>query len=173
MAENNSTVQVRVQEGVLWVDGEAYPLRNISHVGQRVLTVDKGAAWRKFIRAAVICLFLGAIAVAVFGDFAGVVAVAVLGLLIWRLVRVISRPPVYGLVLNTSGIQHEAVWSLNRSEIENLVFEITKAIGRPDSAPVTINIKEAVMGNQIKQYGAGSIGHAEHSGSGDIRGGGR
>ncbi|WP_302171229.1 DUF6232 family protein [Streptomyces sp. TBY4] len=173
MAERNTTVQVRVQEGVLWVDGEAYPLRNISHVGQRVLTVNKGAAWRQFIKRALACLVLGAIAVAIVGDIAGVVALAVLGLLIWQLVRVISRPPVYGLVLNTSGIQREAVWSLDHKEIENLIFEITKAIGRPDAAPVTINIKEAVMGNQIKQYGAGSIGHAEHSGIGDIRGGGR
>ncbi|MGW1774806.1 DUF6232 family protein [Streptomyces sp. NPDC002104] len=173
MAGSNSTVQVRVQEGVLWVDGEAYPLHNISHVGQRVLEVDKGAAWRKFIGRALLCIVIGSIAAAIFGDVAGVLAVIVFGLLIWQLVKVINRPPVYGLVLNTSGIQREAVWSLDRAEIENLVFEITKAIGRPNAAPVTINIKEAVMGDQIKQYGAGSIGRAEHSGAGDIRGGGR
>lgn len=173
MAGSNSTVQVRVQEGVLWVDGEAYPLHNISHVGQRVLDVDKGAAWRRFIGRSLLCLVIGGIAAAIFGNIAGVIAVAVFGLLIWQLVKVISRPPVYGLVLNTSGIQREAVWSLDRAEIENLVFEITKAIGKPNAAPVTINIKEAVMGDQIKQYGAGSIGRAEHSGSGDIRGGGR
>ncbi|MET9463405.1 DUF6232 family protein [Streptomyces sp. NPDC006544] len=173
MASSNSTVQVRVQEGVLWVDGEAYPLRNISHVGQRVLEVNKGAAWKQFIRRALLCLIVGMIATAIFGNFAAVLMVAVLGLLIWQLVQVISRPPVYGLVLNTSGTQRDAVWSLDHSEIETLVFEITKAIGRPDAGPVTINIKEAVMGDQIKQYGAGSIGIAEHSGSGNIRGGGR
>lgn len=173
MASSNSTVQVRVQEGVLWVEGEAYPLRNISHVGQRVLEVNKGAAWKQFIRRALLCLVVGGIATAIFGNFVAVLTVAVLGLLIWQLVKVISRPPVYGLVLNTSGIQREAVWSLDHSEIETLVYEITKAIGRPDAGPVTINIKEAVMGDQIKQYGAGSIGRAEHSGSGDIRGGGR
>ncbi|MFD5145643.1 DUF6232 family protein [Streptomyces sp. NPDC058401] len=173
MAVSNSTVQVRVQDGVLWVDGEAYPLHNISHVGQRVLEVDKGAAWRRFIRRALLCIVLGAIAVAVFGNVAGIIAVAVLGLLVWQLVKVIGTPPVYGLVLNTSGIQREAVWSLDRAEIENLVYEITKAIGRPDAAPVTINIKEAVMGDQFKVYGAGAIGQAQHSGTGDIRGGGR
>lgn len=171
MADGNSTVQVRVQEGVLWVEGEAYPLRNISHVGQRVMEVNKGAAWKQFIRRALICLVVGAIAVAIFGNIAGILAVIVLGLLVWQLVTVISRPPVYGLVLNTSGTQRDAVWSLDQAEIQNLVYEITKAIGRPDAAPVTINIKEAVMGDQIKQYGAGSIGRAEHSGSGDIRGG--
>ncbi|WP_308380064.1 DUF6232 family protein [Streptomyces sp. ISL-43] len=162
---------MRVQEGVLWVDGEAYPLHNISHVGQRVLEVDKGAAWRRFIGRAFLCLVIGAVAAAIFGNVAGFLAVVVFGLLIWQLVKVIGRPPVYGLVLNTSGTQRDAVWSLDHSEIQNLVFEITKAIGRPDAAPVTINIKEAVMGDQIKQYGPGSIGFAEHSGSGDIRGG--
>lgn len=173
MAAENSTVQVRVQEGVLWVEGEAYPLRNISHVGQRVLEVNKGAAWKQFIRRALLCIVLGAIAAAIFGNVAGVLAVVVFGLLVWQLVRVINRPPVYGLVLNTSGTQRDAVWSLDQAEIQNLVYEITKAIGKPDSAPVTINIKEAVLGDQIKQYGAGAIGIAEHSGSGDIRGGGR
>ncbi|WP_251054657.1 DUF6232 family protein [Streptomyces sp. ISL-66] len=173
MADGNATVQVRVQEGVLWIQGEAYPLRNISHVGQRVLEVDKGAAWKQFIRRALLCIVLGAIAVAIFGNLAGILAVVVFGLLVWQLVKTISRPPVYGLVLNTSGIQRDAVWSLDHQEIETLVFEITKAIGRPDSGPVTINIKEAVVGDQIKMYGAGAIGVAQHSGSGDIRGGGR
>ncbi|WP_328300216.1 DUF6232 family protein [Streptomyces sp. NBC_00435] len=173
MADGNSTVQVRVQEGVVWVEGEAYPLRNISHVGQRVLEVNKGAAWKQFIRRALLCLVVGGIATAIFGNVAAIIMVVVLGLLIWQLVQVISRPPVYGLVLNTSGTQRDAVWSLDQSEIQNLVYEITKAIGKPNSAPVTINIKEAVMGDQIKQYGAGAIGVAQHSGSGDIRGGGR
>ncbi|AWZ09213.1 DUF6232 family protein [Streptomyces sp. ICC1] len=173
MADGTTTVQVRVQEGVLWVDGEAYPLHNISHVGQRVLEVNKGAAWKQFIRRALLCLVVGGIAAAIFGNIAGILAVVVFGLLVWQLVQVISRPPVYGLILNTSGTQRDAVWSLDRAEIENLVQEITKAIGRPDAAPVTINIKKAVMGDQFKVYGAGAIGQAQHSGSGDIRGGGR
>ncbi|MFZ3472124.1 DUF6232 family protein [Streptomyces sp. 2.9] len=145
----------------------------MSHVGQRVLEVNKGAAWKQFIRRALLCLVVGGIAAAIFGNIAGILAVVVFGLLVWQLVQVISRPPVYGLILNTSGTQRDAVWSLDRAEIENLVQEITKAIGRPDAAPVTINIKEAVMGDQFKVYGAGAIGQAQHSGSGDIRGGGR
>ncbi|MFZ3547041.1 DUF6232 family protein [Streptomyces sp. 4.24] len=148
-------------------------MHNISHVGQRVLEVNKGAAWKQFIRRALLCLVVGGIAAAIFGNIAGILAVVVFGLLVWQLVQVISRPPVYGLILNTSGTQRDAVWSLDRAEIENLVQEITKAIGRPDAAPVTINIKEAVMGDQFKVYGAGAIGQAQHSGSGDIRGGGR
>ena len=84
----------------------------------------------KIILLCVAAAIVFAIATAIFGNFAAVLAVAVFGLLIWQLVQVISRPPVYGLVLNTSGTQRDAVWSLDHSEIENLVFEITKAIGR-------------------------------------------
>ncbi|XUL90684.1 DUF6232 family protein [Streptomyces galilaeus] len=39
--------------------GEAYPLRNISHVGQRKPAVDKRAAWKQFIGRTLICLFFG------------------------------------------------------------------------------------------------------------------
>lgn len=170
MARNQSTVQVRVQEGVLWVDGEAYPLRNISHVGQRILEVDKGAAWRKFIARALICLVVGGIVAAAAGEIGVILLVVVLGLLIWRLVAAIGKPPLYGLVLNTSGTQRDAVWSTEHSEIQALVMEITKAIGRPDTAQVVYNVKHAVMGDHIEQYGAGSIGSARHSGSGHIGG---
>ncbi|MCX5012470.1 MULTISPECIES: DUF6232 family protein [unclassified Streptomyces] len=168
MAPSQSTVEVRVQEGVLWVNGEAYPLRNISHVGQRMLEVDKGAAWRKFIARALITLVIGGIVAAAVGEVGVILLVAVLGLLIWRLVALIGKPPLYGLVLNTSGTQRDAVWSTEHSEIQALVMEITKAIGRPDTAQVVYNVRHAVMGDHIEQYGAGSIGKAQHSGSGNI-----
>ncbi|MFE4260432.1 DUF6232 family protein [Streptomyces sp. NPDC056883] len=172
MADSKTTVQVRVEEGVLWVDGEAYPLHNISHVGQRVLEVDKGAAWRKFIRRALLCFVLGIIAVAIFGDVAGIIALAVFGLLIWQLVKVLGTPPAYGLVLNTSGIQRNAVWSLERAEIESLVYAITSAIGKPNAPTINQTIHNPVYGNQFNVYGKGAIGQAVHSGPGDIRGGG-
>ncbi len=170
MAPSQSTVEVRVQEGVLWVDGEAYPLRNISHVGQRILEVDKGAAWRKFIARALVTLVIGGIVSAAAGEIGVILLLVVLGLLIWQLVTVIGKPPLYGLVLNTSGTQRDAVWSTERSEIQALVMEITKAIGRPDTAQVVYNVKHAVMGDHIEQYGAGSVGRAQHSGSGNIGG---
>jgi hypothetical protein len=157
-----------VNEGVLWVAGEAYPLRNISHVGQRMLEIDKGAAWKKFTLRTLLCLVFGGILAASAGTIGGLLLVAVEALLIWRLITAINKPPLYGLVLNTSGTQHDAVWSTDSKEIQYLVNEITKAIGHPDIAQVTYNVQNAVQGDLIQQYGAGSIGKAQHGGSGNI-----
>ncbi|MFJ8477823.1 DUF6232 family protein [Kitasatospora sp. NPDC094011] len=162
--------QVTINEGVLWVDGEAYPLRNISHVGQRRLAVDKGAAWRTFILRTIVWLILGGIFAAVVGTVGTIILLVVEALLVWRLVSALQKPPVYGLVLHTAGTQREAVWSTQQEEIQHLVLEITKAIGNPDIAQTVINIAHAVQGDVINQYGSGSIGKARHSGSGNIGG---
>ncbi|MEV4440187.1 DUF6232 family protein [Streptomyces sp. NPDC049577] len=157
-----------INEGVLWVGGEAYPLRNISHVGQRRLTTDKGAARKKFILRTIGWLIVGGIFVSMAGIVGTVVFLAVEALLIWQLVSALKKPPVYGLVLNTSGTQREAIWSTRQEEIERLIHEITKAIGNPDVAQTIINVEHAVQGDLIQQYGAGSIGKAQHSGVGSI-----
>ncbi|MGY3201383.1 hypothetical protein ACVW19_001898 [Streptomyces sp. TE5632] len=160
--------QVAINEGVLWVGGEAYPLRNISHVGQRRMTVDKGAAWKKFILRSIGWFILGGIFAAAADTVGTVVFLVVEALLIWKLVSALQKPPVYGLVLNTSGTQHEAIWSTRQEEIQQLVHEVTKAIGNPDVAQTVINVAHAVQGDLIQQYGTGSIGKAQHSGSGSI-----
>lgn len=77
---------------------------------------------------------------------------------------------MYGTVLNTSGTQREAIWSTRQPEIQQLVHEITKAIGNPDVAQTIINVAHAVQGDFIQQYGSGSVGKAQHSGSGSIGG---
>ncbi|MEU6378366.1 DUF6232 family protein [Streptomyces sp. NPDC046909] len=168
VAPQHSAVQVRVNEGVLWVAGEAYPLRNISHVGQRRLEVDKKAAWKKFIVRTLILLVFGSFMAAGGGTPGTLIWLAVEALLVWRLVNALGKPTLYGLVLNTSGTQRDAVWSTDPAEIEHLVIEITKAIGHPDIAQVTYNVQHAVQGDLIQQYGAGSVGKATHNGSGNI-----
>ncbi|WP_340377295.1 DUF6232 family protein [Streptomyces sp. SS7] len=163
-------VQVRVNEGVLWVEGEAYPLRNISHVGQRVLEVDRRAAWKRFIQRSLICFFVGGLIGAGAGTYGLIIWLAVQALLIWQLVKLLNKPTLYGLVLNTSGTQRDAVWSTDRSEITYLVGEITKAIGHPDIAQITYNVQHAVHGDIINQYGDNNVGKNQHSGSGNIVG---
>lgn len=162
--------QVTINEGVLWVGGEAYPLRNISHVGQRRMSVDRGAAWKKFILQTIVWLIVGGTFAALADTVGVLVFLGVEAFMIWRLVSVLQKPPVYGLVLNTSGTQREAIWSTREDEIQRLIYEITKAIGNPDVAQTIINVEHAVAGDLIQQYGDGSIGKAYHSGSGSIGG---
>ncbi|MFI9106608.1 DUF6232 family protein [Streptomyces fildesensis] len=161
-------MQVIVREGVLWVGGEAYPLRNISHVGQRALEVNQGAAWKKFIVRSIFCWIFGGIFAAMAGTTGVVLLVVVEALLVWQLVAALSKPPLFGLVLNTAGTQRHAVWSTSLREVQDLVFEVTKAIGHPEVANVVYNVQNAVQGDSIHQYGAGSIGKAQHGGPGNI-----
>ncbi|MEU6379248.1 DUF6232 family protein [Streptomyces sp. NPDC046909] len=164
---HSSTVQVRVNERVLWVAGEAYPLSNISHVGQRNLEVNKGPAWKKFILRTLFCLFFGGFLAVSAGPVGVLILLAVETLLVWRLVTVLRKPPLCGLVLNSSGTLREAVWSTDSGEIQHLVHEITKAIGRPNIAQVTYDVRHAVRGDFMLQYGAACIGKAKRSGSGN------
>ncbi|SCD65965.1 hypothetical protein GA0115253_1013221 [Streptomyces sp. Termitarium-T10T-6] len=171
MSPRYTTVQVRVDEGVLWVGGEAYPLRNISHVGTHTLRVDKASAWWRFVRRTVICLTFGGGLAALAGANWTVLPAAVETLLVWRHVRIISAPALYGLVLVTSGIQRDALWSADSRQMEDLVHAITMALARPDTVRATHEI-QAVTASIVRQFEGESVGKAAHSGrGGDIQGG--
>ncbi|MEW2071188.1 DUF6232 family protein [Streptomyces sp. NPDC007346] len=164
-------VQVKINEGMLWVGGEAYPLRNISHVGQRVLTVDLGKTWKEFFTHSLAWLVVGGIIALIFDTVGPIILVVVEGLIIWGLVGDLRKPPLYGLVLNTSGTQFDAVWSTRESEIDHLLIEVTTALGRPETAQIVFNVDHAVHGDVINQYGNHNRGKIQHGGSGS--GGGR
>ena len=55
-----------------------------------------------------------------------------------------------------------------------LAFEVTKAVGQPETAHMMFNVSHAVNGNLnfIYQDGNGNIGVANHSGIGDNVAGG-
>lgn len=152
--------QVRVEGGVLWVGGEAYPLRNISHVGERVLQppVSRVAAWTRFIIGTLICLVIWAILNELSTPFGLVVLLGVMALLVWRLVSALKLRTIYGLIINTSGVQHDAVWSSSESEIVDLVRRITEAIGHPDDTQWVHIVNQYVKGDVVNQYGSGNVG---------------
>ena len=155
-----ATGEVRINNGVLWVDSEAYPLRNISRVGSRWIDPRplKRAAIQKFILRMLLCVFVSIVVMS--GSTAGGVLILLAGaaLLIWRLLQVMKLPQVFGLVLNTSGVQQDAVWSLSENEIDQLVVVITDAIGHPDTAQTIFNLNHVVSGDIIQQYGDDSVG---------------
>ncbi|MEW9550456.1 DUF6232 family protein [Nonomuraea sp. NPDC050783] len=169
MGTGYAPVQVLVRDGVMQVGSDTYALRTITHIGQRRLVADKGAAWRKFFARALVSLVIGGILVAALGDVWALAVLAVLALLAWRLASVLRLPPVYGLVIGTAGVEREAVWGTNKGEIDQLAADVTKAVGKLDIPPMTFNITHAVGRNEvINMYGAGSIGKATHHGAGNI-----
>lgn len=166
-----NVVQVRIASGSLWVGSDAYPLRNISHVGQWCLEVNKTAAWLQFAKRALLILIIGGILIAAFDAIGGLLLVVAMALAIWRLVAVLTKPTLYGLVISTSGTQKAAVWSTDGGEIDYLIEQVTRAIGNPDTAQFIHNVVNAVSGDMVQQYGSGNVGKAAHQGSGSIMGG--
>ncbi|OII64483.1 MULTISPECIES: DUF6232 family protein [unclassified Streptomyces] len=162
--------QITINDGVLWVGGDAYPLRNISHVAKRGLVVNTGKAWKDFFQMTFGWLIVGGIIAAVFDTIGMIILLGVEGLIIWSLVSDLRKPPLYGLILNTSGTQFDAVWSTSEKEIDALVAEVARALGHPDTAQVVFNVEHAVQGDVINQYGDHSIGKAQHYGQGNIGG---
>lgn len=162
---------VIISEGILWIGDEAYPLRHISHVGKRVVKVNKWAVWRRFLLyVAVILLASGMLSFAseVFATIAMVVglALATLQLVMW----LTNKPPLYGLAVDTAGSQSHDIWTSVEGEITWLVGEIVKGLKFPDEAQMVLNVQHAVSGDLIQQYGPGSIGKATHHGAGQITG---
>ncbi|MFE6226529.1 MULTISPECIES: DUF6232 family protein [unclassified Streptomyces] len=174
----HSPVEVQIHTGSLWVGGDAYPLRNISHVGQRrLIPVKKKIGKDLFVGIVRIWLVLGfggALAQASKETVAYVLVAVVAALMVWRLVAKVRRPqlPVlFGLIVNTAGTQRDTVWSTEKHEIDHLVLEITKAISTPGQAQMVFHVQHAVAGDLIQQYGTHNIGTAHHFGHGNIQAG--
>jgi hypothetical protein len=159
---------VRIEDGSFWVDSDAYPLRNISHVGQEKRKIKKWPAWKLCMLRTLMVLIAGGVLSHYAGVFGNIAEVMLLGGVIWRLVVRLRMPPVYGLIVSTSGIQRDAVWSTAKHEIDNLAREVTRAIGHPDVANYVANLQQVVTNECINMYGSGNIGKATHSGSGNI-----
>jgi hypothetical protein len=160
--------QIKIENGVLWINSEAYPLRTISHVGSRWIDPRpiKARAVKNFIIRAILCL----VAAGIIGSASTAGGVLVflggMALVIWRLVVALQLRPIYGLVLNTAGVQHDAVWSFEESEIRKLIVAITEAIGHPDTASTIINLNHVANGDIIQQYGKESVGKQVGAGAG-------
>lgn len=155
-----ATGAVEIKNGVLWVGSEAYPLRNISRVGSRWLDPRpvKAAAIKKFVLRTLLCIVITGIVAQGSATAGTLVFLAGMALLIWQLTQALKLQAVYGLVLNTSGVQQDAIWSMSEREIGELVVMITDAIGHPDTAQQIFNLNHVVSGDIIQQYGDESVG---------------
>lgn len=160
--------KIKIENGVLRVGSEVYPLRTISHVGSRWIDPRpiKAGAVKNFIVRTLLCLVVAGIVGSASTAGGVLVFLGGMALLIWRLVVALQLRPLYGLVLNTAGVQHDAIWSFEESEIQELVEAITDALGHPDTASTIINLNHVASGDIIQQYGAQSVGKQVGAGAG-------
>ncbi len=165
MTSSFNSTQARIEGGVLRIDNNVYPLRNISHVGTDVLPppVSRAGAWTKFVLGTLLCLVAWAILSSFSTTVGVVVALGGMLVLVWRLVSALKLGTIYGLVLNTSGVQQHALWSTSESEIADLADAITEAISHPDTAQYIQNFNNIVSGDVVQQYGSGNVGKQVHA----------
>ncbi|WP_230989073.1 DUF6232 family protein [Streptomyces cacaoi] len=176
--------QVHVKDGAVWAGGDAYPLRNISHVGRRSLPpVQRNyQAQRERLTKRIrnIAIWGGLLCLVTGG-----VATPVVGWMLWEVNRQRSQlvdvdlPGLHALIISTAGTQQETVWSADAQQIDYIARQITEAIRRPDVIHNnTYNIHKPVNFQTVNKHykfiqeGNGNIGFASSSGTGNITAGG-
>ncbi|MBB5936396.1 hypothetical protein FHS42_003471 [Streptomyces zagrosensis] len=101
----------------------------------------------------------------------GVLAVATAGIALLPLAAVLiaqyrhraklrdqpDLPALYGLIVHTAGTQRDTVWSTAKHEIDQLVQEIAGAIDKAGTTQLTYDVRHAVAGDLIQQYGANRV----------------
>lgn len=183
--------EVQLENGVLKAAEGIFPLRNISHVGQRRLEFDRSRA-TKWQICAVAWLIFAVFAYISADDptfsaadrvFKWAVFAVPESLFIWRLYRIYRAPPIYALTIDINGVARDVARSRDGSEVRRLVDEIARALNYPDSSSthyhytiqhtVKGNVENYVNGDYVHQIGNNNQGKVIHSGSGDIVTGGK
>jgi len=145
MPHRNGDIEVKVSQQILWVGGEAYPLRNIARARVVRLTVRRGAAFGRFLGFTLLWLVLGMGATVALraaksqgvhldrnlGDVVLVVTGVLIGLAVLRLLYLLVRPALFALVIETAGNPHTALITTDEAVVSQIVREIMAAINNP------------------------------------------
>jgi hypothetical protein len=145
MPHRSGDIDVRVNQQILWVGGEAYPLRNIARAQVVRLKINRVAAFWRFVGITLLWLILG-----LGGSYASraaqeqgvslpenigqivLVAMAVLlAFSTFRLLYLLLQPTLYALVIETAGNPHTALVTRDHATVSRLVQDIMAAINNP------------------------------------------
>lgn len=176
---SSKPITIGVNQGILWIGGEAYPLHNIARVQNVELVPGRGRAAGTFVKQFLIWVVLGvggvaglrfadlsSSDVATYTEYIGIGVGTLVLISLVRLLVVLLRRTYYALVIETSGTPHTAVISPDKGVVNGLVHQIMGAISNPRDPRV--NFQTTVVnhhhgnnyyGNQhINQYGGNNVG---------------
>ena len=165
---SSERIDIGVSRRVLWVGGQAYPLQNIARAQALRLPPNRGAAWRRYLKAVVLEVILGAAAAvalhlasrlnsergyrAVHGVAVGVLVLAAVLLVIStiKLIATLSRRTYYALVIETAGTPRSVLVSDDEYTVRQLVGQIMDAIDNPhaDFQRSVVNYNVDARGSQ-------------------------
>ncbi|MEU1081489.1 DUF6232 family protein [Streptomyces sp. NPDC005908] len=172
-------VDLRVGKRLLWVDGAAYPLQNITRVYTFTLTPRRKEATLRFLKRAALTLSVAfgltiVAGLASIGNtsmaggilmFTWMGALAALVFSAVELFSVLGAPPQYVLAMETSGPSIAMVTSGDPHQLDRLVEPIVRAIENPEAEfqvkveQLLVNPKNYYFGDNVNMYGgSGNVG---------------
>ncbi|MFG2226207.1 DUF6232 family protein [Streptomyces sp. NPDC048644] len=176
-------VNLRVSKRLLWVNGAAYPLRNITRVYTFLLTPRRGEAITLFLKRVGIVLSVAFALMFLNGitSFAGdkdtsqtitqivlIGAVVALVYCVGDLGAVLTAASHWVLAVETSGASTALVTSKNTQHLNELVGYVVNSIENPDIEfqvkveTLLINPRNYHFGDNVNMYGgSGNVGMAK------------
>ncbi|KUN93635.1 DUF6232 family protein [Streptomyces caeruleatus] len=176
-----TAVDLRVGKRLLWVDGAAYPLENVTRVYTYTLTPRRKEATLLFVKRVGIILSV-AFALTILGGLTSIAnegaggtiltfvwlgALAALAFSIVELVSVLTASSQYVLAVETSGPSIAMVTSADPRQLDQLVGSIVQAIENPEVEfqvrvdRLMVNPRNYYFGDNVNMYGGtGNVGVA-------------
>jgi hypothetical protein len=139
MSITHKPIEVRLDNGTLWIGNDAYPLHTITRAIATEVQPERGAAVRQYAITATSWLFPATIASAVTPK--AISALITITALTWFTLRTTNlvrylRTTQHELIIETGTARHRALVSTDPRTIEDLAFRVTDAIQQP---PKSIN----------------------------------
>jgi hypothetical protein len=145
MPDRSGVIGVKVENQVLWVGREAYPVRNIARARVVRLTIRRMAALGRFIGMVLLWLVLGMGATVALraaksqgvhldkslGQVVVIATVVLIGLSALRLLYLLLRPALFALVIETAGNPYTALATTERHVVDEIVHAIMAAVDNP------------------------------------------
>lgn len=134
MSITHKPVEVRLDNGTLWIGTDAYPLHTITRVTTTEADPERRAAVRNYAIAATSWLFPATLASAV--TLKAISALITITALAWftlrttTLIKYLSTTQ-HVLIIETATTRHRALASTDRRPIEDLAFRIMDALNQP------------------------------------------
>jgi len=177
LSRRAETIEVRVNQRVLWIGAGAYPLQNIARIQKIRLAPQRRAAVKRFLVSTTVWMSLGVFAWLALditptlgidnlpplpvgprtrtGVVAGVLGLTIISSI--RLIKVLLEQTLYALVVETAGNPHAALVASDGSQIAGLAHAILKAINDPREEFRTL-VQNIHAGDRIQQFGSHNVG---------------
>jgi hypothetical protein len=164
VTQRTDLVDVKIENQVLWIGTDAYPLRNVTATRRHVIEADRRGSVKSFVKS-VLALFVAMVISVTAGEtfsqtlkeLAPGVSVLVFLILVIVLVKRLRTPDVHVLSIETPSTAETVIASTDWIKVHALNKQITEAISDPNTE-FHVQIENVHIGDKITQHGGYNIG---------------